>query len=293
MRPRSSSSMRTRVILLICAFLCAAIPTVLILLGQREPVRTLIKPVTTPIENAFSSIGRSFSSLLGYFSDYDILRAENEALKNELASMEEIVRGAEQLREENEFLSDFLELKENRADFRFIKCEIVSRDDNGYKTTFTVNVGTDMGAAVGDPVITSIGVVGRITEIGGNWASVTPLTETSSSIGAYAERTGDEGILEGTLATRSEGTVRLSYLAPDADLAVGDRVRTAGNGSYYPRGLLLGKITAVSIDPQTGAQSATVAPAVDLSTVRDVMILTDFAVAQNEDATHETEEPGE
>lgn len=279
---RSRSPMRSRVILLVCAFLCAAIPTLLILLGQIEPVRTFMKPVTTPIEEAFSSVGRTVSSWFGYFSDYDTLRKENEALKAELASMEEVVRGAEQLKKENEFLSAFLELKENRSDFRFIKCEVVARDDNGYKTTFTVNAGEDMGAAVGDPVITELGVVGRITELGGNWATVTPLTETSSSIGAYSERSGDEGIVEGTLAQRSEGNVLLSYLAPDADLAVGDRIRTAGHGSYYPRGLLLGRVTEIEIDASTGAQSATVTPAVDLSRVYEVMILTDFAVAENE-----------
>lgn len=288
MRPRSS--MRTRVILMICALLCAAIPTLLILLGQVEPVRSFIKPVTAPIEAAFSSVGRSFSSLFAYFSDYDVLRAENEALKRELASMEETVRKAEEIRAENKFLSEFLELKENHADYRFIKCEVVARDDSGYKTTFTVNAGEDMGASVGDPVITSLGVVGRITEIGGNWATVTPLTETTSSIGAYSERSGDEGIVEGTLASRSKGTALFSYLAKDADLAVGDRIRTAGQGSYYPRGLLLGRITAITSDPATGAQSAEIAPAVDLSALYEVMILTDFAVAENESTEAPTEE---
>jgi rod shape-determining protein MreC len=193
--------------------------------------------------------------------------------------MENTVREAELKLEENAFLREFLELKESNEDYRFLKCEIVASDESaGYRRTLTLNAGTVEGAAVGYPVITQSGVIGRITEVGSNWAKAEPITELSSAIGAYVERSGASGIAEGSYLYRDSGQLLFSYLEADADIAVGDRIRTSGVNSYYPRGLLIGEITAILTDPATGVRSAVITPTSPLSDLRDVMVLTDFAI---------------
>ena len=265
--------------ILICALLCAGIPSVLILTGHAEPVRTVINTVLTPIRSGFSAAGDGIRSISDYITAFDALKAENERLRAQLISMENTVRDAELKLEENAFLREFLELKESNADYRFVKCEIVASDESaGYRRTLTLNAGAIDGAAVGYPVITQSGVVGRITEVGTNWAKAEPITELSSAIGAYAERSGASGIAEGSYLYRDAGKLLFTYLEKDADIAVGDRIRTSGVNSYYPRGLLLGEITEILIDPATGARSAVITPTSPLSDLRDVMILTDFAI---------------
>lgn len=268
---------------LICALLCAGIPSVLILTGHGEPIRTAVNTILSPIRGVFSDAGDGIRDISAYITEFDALKAENERLRSQLASMEDTIRAAELTLEENAFLREFLSLKESHNDYRFLKCEIVASDASaGYRRTLTLNAGTVEGAAIGYPVITPSGVVGRITEVGGNWAKAAPITELSSAIGAYVERSGDSGVAEGSYLYRDAGQLLFNYLEEDADIIIGDRIRTSGVNSYYPRGLLIGEITEILTDPATGARSAVITPTSPLSDLRDVMVLTDFAIYETE-----------
>ena len=268
---------------LICALLCAGIPSVLILTGHGEPIRTAVNTILSPIRGVFSDAGDGIRDISAYITEFDALKAENERLRSQLASMEDTIRAAELTLEENAFLREFLSLKESHNDYRFLKCEIVASDASaGYRRTLTLNAGTVEGAAVGYPVITPSGVVGRITEVGGNWAKAAPITELSSAIGAYVERSGDSGVAEGSYLYRDAGQLLFNYLEENADIIIGDRIRTSGVNSYYPRGLLIGEITEILTDPATGARSAVITPTSPLSDLRDVMVLTDFAIYETE-----------
>ncbi len=271
---------RVLIAALVAAVLCTVIPTALIALGYREPVRYAVNTVLTPVRTVLSGVGDRVRAVSAYITEFDRLKTENEHLRAQLASMEDKVREAELTLSENAFLSEFLELKENHADYRFLKCEIVASAETGYRRTLTLNAGEGEGAAVGYPVITPSGVIGSVTEVGKNWASVTPITELSSSVGAYVERTGDTGIAQGSYLCRENGQLLLSYLDGAADIAIGDRVRTSGVGSRFPRGLLIGTVTEVMLDVATGAVSAVITPTADLSDLRDVMVLTDFAITE-------------
>ena len=268
---------------LICALLCAGIPSVLILTGHGEPIRTAVNTILSPIRGVFSDAGDGIRDISAYITEFDALKAENERLRSQLASMEDTIRAAELTLEENAFLREFLSLKESHNDYRFLKCEIVASDASaGYRRTLTLNAGTVEGAAIGYPVITPSGVVGRITEVGGNWAKAAPITELSSAIGAYVERSGDSGVAEGSYLYRDAGQLLFNYLEEDAAIIIGDRIRTSGVNSYYPRGLLIGEITEILTDPATGARSAVITPTSPLSDLRDVMVLTDFAIYETE-----------
>ena len=268
---------------LICALLCAGIPSVLILTGHGEPIRTAVNTILSPIRGVFSDAGDGIRDISAYITEFDALKAENERLRSQLASMEDTIRAAELTLEENAFLREFLSLKESHNDYRFLKCEIVaSAASAGYRRTLTLNAGPVEGAAIGYPVITPSGVVGRITEVGGNWAKAAPITELSSAIGAYVERSGDSGVAEGSYLYRDAGQLLFNYLEEDADIIIGDRIRTSGVNSYYPRGLLIGEIPEILTDPATGARSAVITPTSPLSDLRDVMVLTDFAIYETE-----------
>ena len=148
---------------LICALLCAGIPSVLILTGHGEPIRTAVNTILSPIRGVFSDAGDGIRDISAYITEFDALKAENERLRSQLASMEDTIRAAELTLEENAFLREFLSLKESHNDYRFLKCEIVASDASaGYRRTLTLNAGTVEGAAIGYPVITPSGVVGRI-----------------------------------------------------------------------------------------------------------------------------------
>ena len=128
------------------------------------------------------------------------------------------------------------------------------------------------------PVITEEGLIGHITEVGSTWSKAEILTESSSAVGAYIERSGTLGVVEGTYELRTEGLCRMVYIEADADIRVGDKVLSSGIGEVYPRGLLIGKVTEVSRDERTRTLVATVEPAADLGSISKVMIITEYEI---------------
>ena len=115
------------------------------------------------------------------------------------------------------------------------------------------------------PVLADEGLLGYVIELGLDWCKVSAITETSSSIGVYTDRTGVLGVVEGNSELRRDGLCRMTYIS-NPNVQIGDRVYTSGGSdSLYPSGILIGTIASVDIDPSTGEMVATVAPAVDLA----------------------------
>ena len=76
----------------------------------------------------------------------------------------------------------------------------------------------------------------------------------------------------------ADGLIRLNYLPGDSEAAVGDRILSSGYGSVYPRGLVIGYIEAVELNPYTRSVAVQVKCAADYSDLARVMVLTDYEI---------------
>ncbi len=77
----------------------------------------------------------------------------------------------EALEEENRLLREMLGLKEENSSFVFSDpCDVVARNANDMYGGFTINRGSNDGISLNDPIITSVGLVGRVTEIAPSYA---------------------------------------------------------------------------------------------------------------------------
>ena len=126
------------------------------------------------------------------------------------------------------------------------------------------------------PVVVSEGIVGYVTDVGLNWCMVSTVIETASSVGAYIPRSGVTGIVSGDYSLKNDGVCQISYMDPDADIQVGDKVYSNGTGSVYPADLLIGEVISIEKDEYTRALIATVRPAVDFSDLKWMMIMTGY-----------------
>ena len=154
---------------------------------------------------------------------------------------------------------------------------IVSHSATNYMTSFTLNKGTLHGIKVNMPVVSTEGVVGCVVEVGLNWCMVSTVIENTSSVGAYIPRSGAIGIVMGDASMKQEGICRMQYIEADADIQVGDRVLSNGNGSVYPADLPIGEVISVEVDEYSRARIANVRPYVDLSDLRYLMIITGYS----------------
>ncbi len=260
------------------ALLLSIVPGVLCAMGQGSYVRSAIVTAATPFRWAFTKVGEGLSGFSLYFKTLEELRTENEALRAELDGYKNLVYDAELIEEENEFLQSFLGIKEEHVEFLFENATVVGRESTNYRTVFTLSKGTLHGIEVNMPIITEDGLVGHITEVGATWSKAEILTESSFAVGAYIERSGTLGVVEGTYELRSEGLCQMVYIEPDSDIRVGDKVLSSGIGEIYPRGLLIGKVVSFSVDENTRTLTALIEPAADLDSISKVMIITEYEI---------------
>ena len=206
----------------------------------------------------------------------------------------------DQYRIENAQLRKYLELKDENRDFKPVPAAVIGRDPNVlYK--FTIDKGTNDGISKNDPVITDAGVVGFISAVNANYSQVTTLLSPDTKIAALVtteEESGtpvkdsvgalpsideteptlrrDSGVVSTDIKLAEEGLVKLGYLAADTPAKAGDIVTTSGLGGVYPSGLAIGEVVSVQNEEYDVSLYAEVRPFVDVNSVRDVMVITEF-----------------
>jgi rod shape-determining protein MreC len=116
-------------------------------------------------------------------------------------------------------------------------------------------------------------VVGRIHTVSSGTADVLVLTDANSSIGVRVDRTRARANVRGT---GKPDLCRLDYALRAEDIIEGDPVVTAGTDGVFPRGLAVGKVTRLERKPHGLFQEAKVVPAVDVTRVEEVLVLTSW-----------------
>ena len=212
------------------------------------------------------------------FTDYERLAKENEELREQIESMENEKADASALREENEWLKEYLGIRSEHPDFKMTTADIISRESGNYATVLTLNCGTVHGVKKEMPVITADGVFGYVSDVGLDWCKVVSIIETASKVGVYTDRSSVIGTVEGNAQLRESGICTMTYSA-GADVKVGDRVYTSGTGSIYPGGLLLGTVSAIEADEATRTLIAHIQPAIDftdIDSIGSVMVINGY-----------------
>ena len=262
--------------LIVLALLLAGFVTVTSAIKTGGVGEQLVQSFLTPFRTATSSLVRQVERYYDYIFKYESLQAENEALRSQIISMEEDVRSADSLQRENERLHQLLGLSTEHEDYHFASAYIISWEDSNWKSAFTVGKGTNSGIREGLVAVTEYGqVIGLVTAAGTNWATVTTVLDSALGISATVASTGYNGVVEGALATGSEGLLRMNYLPTDSVLRNNDQVLTTGS-TVYPRGLIIGYITDANFDQTGVAKYALLKPAADLDDLEQVFFITDY-----------------
>ena len=249
--------------------------------GRVGTLQNLTGIVTAPMQKVLSSAVNWFDSIYGYLYKYDSLLAENESLRSQLADAQKSARDGIEASEENSRLRKLLELREKHTDYVMESCKVVLWSSSNWSSAFTISKGSSSGVELGDPVITEYGaVVGQITELGTNWATVSTLIDVDMSVGAFVGATGNSGMVVGEYSFMREKTAKLTYLADGAQIFVGDDVLTSGSGGAFPAGLMIGTLTAVQTEAGGQIEYGIVEPQANLDSLVQVFVIKSFTVVE-------------
>jgi rod shape-determining protein MreC len=241
---------------------------------------TVVQGVLAPIRSGVSQLTDQAEQLYSYMFRYEAIAAENNALKQQIAQMQDDARQADAIARENDRLRELLDFKQNREDFVPVDAYVIGRSSVDWENTLTVNRGTNDGLAVGMCAITETGgLVGLVSEVGTNYAVIKTVLDSSLEISATISGTGTSGysgMVRGGYSTDNAGKLRMSYLPTDATIHNFDQAVTTGS-TVYPRGLIVGHVVNVGFDDTGVAKYALLEPAVDMANLEQVFIVTDYS----------------
>lgn len=229
--------------------------------------------ILSPFQKFFTSVGGGIGDFFTYMHDMKTYKEENIALKEEVDELKNQVRELTLHEKENERLRKLLELKSSDKTNRMVACEVTAKDPGNWFYVFTVDKGSNAGISKNDTVITNAGLVGRVSEVGTNWAKVTSIIDTGSSVGAMISRTEEIALVDGDMTLAENGKCRLDFIKSDHSIVAGDTIETSGLGGIYPRGLLIGTVSEIKNDSKGYTRYAIVDTAVDFEKIREVVIL--------------------
>ena len=266
-KPLFTSKIKT---ILVAAVALAILTTVAVAVsGGTAPGQNVVGTLLSPLRAGVAAIDRAALRVYDYIFSYESLQAEKNALEQQILAMQEDVRTAQEYQRENQRLKQLLKLSDAHEDYAFVDGYIISWDASTWRSSFTI--------AVGMCAITENGqVVGLLTEVGSNWATVTTILDQSLEISASVASSGYTGVVQGTYESEDTQLLRMNYLPTDAVLKNGDQVVTTGS-TLYPRGLLLGYVTNVSLDETGVAKYAALEASCNLDGLEQVFVITDYA----------------
>lgn len=266
---------RIRVVLVTAVLLAVVLAVVSSLTGLKLP-QMVVQGVLTPFRAGVSKLADQSQQLYNYIFEYETLLAENQALKEQLATIEDEARDAYATKQENERLRAALDLVDANEDYKLVDAYIISTSSADWSNTFTINRGTNVGIQEGMCAITAYGeLVGLVSEVGVNYAVVKSVLDSSLEISATIAASGHSGMVQGGYASGLDGLLRMNYLPSSATIRNQDQVVTTGS-TVYPRNLVLGHVVDAGFDDTGVAKYALLKPAVDIRSLEQVFIVTEY-----------------
>jgi rod shape-determining protein MreC len=240
--------------------------------NRLEPVKDLVAQLVVPVQEVLTSATNRFAEARQYFIDVEACRAKNEELQMHL---DQLIIENVRLREaeiENVTLREQLNFKQANPSYELLSAQVIGRDPTNLAGYLIIDRGSEEGVALGMPVLTHRGLVGRVTETAPHSSKVLLITDPSSSVNALIQDSRATGVVQGNLR---QGLL-MRYIQQTEEIRTGDLVLTSGLGGNFPTRLIIGQVTEVRKTDVELFQEAVVRPSADFGALEMVMVLTSF-----------------
>jgi rod shape-determining protein MreC len=237
--------------------------------GILSPIESGATTALKPVRDAFNWVGDTFDAQ----GDNDDLRAEVDDLREQLATAETSLRDAGQL----DALAELHEKSGFPQGTEPVTARVIAQSPTAWFSTIQINVGTDDGVEVDQPVVAGGGLAGKVTEANGGTATVTLITDADSAVSAEIVPDGAGGVLKPQVGNPED--LLLDFLERDDEIDEGATVVTSGSTStrfesLFPRGVPIGEVSEVDADERELYQRVHVKPYSDLRAMDVVQVLT-------------------
>lgn len=240
-------------------------------------ISSILGFATTPMQSIATEVTGNVTEFLdldGFTKDElkDLvvrLQNENGQLLDRLVDYDAAIQ-------ENQRLKAQLSINEEAPDITMRSAAVIGRDPNDVFYGFSIDAGTLAGISTGDPVITTRGLVGIVTEAMPTSSKVSCLLSEDVHVAAVSIDKQETGVVSCNVMMAGSGLLRMNYLSSGTQLEEGDIITTSGVGGVYPAQLKIGQVESVEKSETDVSRYAVVRPFEDLARVTEVQVIIDF-----------------
>jgi rod shape-determining protein MreC len=261
-----------KTVLIFAGILLVTLNLILLTIATRRPMAADLGKVVISFAAPFQDLAsRGVKAARGLWQHYFFLVAvshENNSLKRSLGEAAGKINQQRELELENMRLRDLLGFKRSLPN-PAIAAEIIGKDPSAWYKTVIIDKGSADGLQRGLPAVTAQGVAGQLVEVAVRQSKLMLVVDRNSGADALVQRTRARGVVKGT----SGDDCYLDYVLHEDDVRVGDQVVSSGLDGVYPKGLLIGTVTAVSFQGVDLFKEVQVTPAVDFDKLEEVLVI--------------------
>ena len=242
-----------------------------------NPLRSAVGYVLVPIQSGVNAVGGSIYEEATNIRELKTALEENERLQ---ARVDELTEENTRLRAEQlelERLRNLYELDTQYMQYNKVGARIIAKHTGSWFSVFRIDKGSADGIKENMNVIAGGGLVGIITDVGANYATVRSIIDDSSEVSAMAQQSGDTCIVSGDLKLFNEGRLNLGYMEKDDDIKDGDMIVTSNISGKFLPGILIGYATDITVDYSDNlTKSGYVIPVAQFDRLQEVLVITDL-----------------
>ncbi len=246
-------------------FIFAFTVSVLILFSDESPAIYMLR------EQVNSTL--SFTRLPKiWFESKRSLNNENAELRNSNMQLKMLLDEVLHLEYENQDLRNLLDFH-RKTRLNLLPATIQGRGITTSFSSFSIDVGSNDGVAINDPVVIAEGVVGKAIVVGEETSVVQLLSDPDFRLGVIIEPSGAVGIMSWLGNNKCE----IREINKNAHVQIGDQVYTSRFSDIYPPNIPVGEVVAIYDERGSFQKRLTMETNFSISTLEYVFVVIDQA----------------
>lgn len=238
------------------------------------PLRTGVGYVLVPLQSGVNAVGTGLYNNIRDYSSMKEAQAENARLQERIGELMEENNRLQEEGYELERLRELYLLDKDYLQYEKVAARVIAKDSGNWFQVFRIDKGSKDGIKVNMNVMAGGGLIGIITDVGANYATVRAIIDDSSNVSAMSMRTGDTCNVSGNLTLYQEGRLGIDHIRKTDDIQDGDKIVTSNISDVFLPGILIGYATDITIDSNNVTKSGYIVPVAEFDNLQEVLIIT-------------------
>ena len=226
--------------------------------------------VVTPFERFFHGIGHTVRYSWSNYIDLRNTRRQNHDLQEQIARLRTEQASFAEDAMQGHRLQAMLDFQQHYVSTT-VAAQVIGTSGNDLSRVIYIDKGAKDGLKADQAVITPDGIVGKIRDVFPHTSQVLLINDQTSGAGVLLATTRIRAILRGS----TTGQILINNLTPDDRIKPGEKVLSSGGDQVYPRGLPVGTIESIKVDPDHQPYTLIqLKPAANLNQLEEVLVIT-------------------